>query len=125
MSNIFSNISPKAKIGKGVKIESFVSIGDDVEIGDNCWIGSNVSIMDGARIGNNCKIFPGAVISAIPQDLKFDGEKSIVKIGDNTTSENLQLLIEQPIIAESLRLVKTVSLWLMYILHMTATSQIM
>ena len=85
MSNTFSNISPKAKIGKGVKIESFVTIGDDVEIGDNCWIGSNVSIMDGARIGNNCKIFPGAVISAIPQDLKFGGEKSIVKIGDNTT----------------------------------------
>ena len=85
MSNTFSNISPKAKIGKVVKIESFVTIGDDVEIGDNCWIGSNVSIMDGARIGNNCKIFPGAVISAIPQDLKFGGEKSIVKIGDNTT----------------------------------------
>ncbi len=85
MSNTFSNISPKAKIGKEVKIESFVSISDDVEIGDGCWIGSNVTIMDGARIGNNCKIFPGAVISAIPQDLKFGGEKSIVKIGDNTT----------------------------------------
>jgi UDP-N-acetylglucosamine acyltransferase len=41
--------------------------------------------MDGARIGNNCNIFPGAVISAIPQDLKFSGEKSIVSIGDNTT----------------------------------------
>ena len=51
MSNTFSNISPKAKIGKGVKIQSFVTIGDDVEIGDNCWIGSNVNIMDGARIG--------------------------------------------------------------------------
>ena len=85
MSNSFSKISPKAKIGKGVKIESFVSISDDVEIGEGCWIGSNVTIMDGARIGNNCKIFPGAVISAIPQDLKFGGEDSIVKIGDNTT----------------------------------------
>jgi UDP-N-acetylglucosamine acyltransferase len=41
--------------------------------------------MDGARIGNNCNIFPGAVISAIPQDLKFSGEKSVVSIGDNTT----------------------------------------
>ena len=85
MSNAFSNISPKAKIGKEVKIESFVTISDDVEIGDGCWIGSNVTIMDGARIGNNCRIFPGAVISAIPQDLKFDDEKSIVSIGDNTT----------------------------------------
>ena len=85
MSNKFSDISSKANIGKGVKIESFVTISDDVEIGDNCWIGPNVNIMDGARIGKNCKIFPGAVISAIPQDLKFSGEKSIVKIGDNTT----------------------------------------
>ena len=41
--------------------------------------------MDGARIGQNCKIFPGAVISAIPQDLKFSGEKSTAIIGDNTT----------------------------------------
>jgi UDP-N-acetylglucosamine acyltransferase len=85
MSHTFSNISHKAKIGKRVKIESFVSISDDVEIGDDCWIGSNVTIMDGARIGNNCNIFPGAVISAIPQDLKFSGEKSVVSIGDNTT----------------------------------------
>ena len=85
MSHTFSNISPKAKIGKREKIESFVSISDDVKIGDDCWIGSNVTIMDGARIGNNCNIFPGAVISAIPQDLKFSGEKSVVSIGDNTT----------------------------------------
>ena len=85
MSNKLSNISPKAKIGKGVKIESFVNISEDVEIGDGSWIGPNVTIMDGARIGKNCKIFPGAVISAIPQDLKFEGEKSFAIIGNNTT----------------------------------------
>ena len=48
-------------------------------------IGSNVTILEGAHIGKNCKIFPGAVISAVPQDLKFRGEKTTVKIGDNTT----------------------------------------
>jgi UDP-N-acetylglucosamine acyltransferase len=41
--------------------------------------------MEGARIGKNCRIFPGAVISAIPQDLKYDNEYTLVKIGDNTT----------------------------------------
>lgn len=41
--------------------------------------------MEGARIGKNCRIFPGAVISAEPQDLKFDGEETTVEIGDNTT----------------------------------------
>ena len=40
--------------------------------------------MEGARIGENCEIFPGAVISAIPQDLKFEGEESLAIIGDNT-----------------------------------------
>ena len=40
--------------------------------------------MEGARIGKNCEIFPGAVISAIPQDKKFKGEESLAIIGDNT-----------------------------------------
>jgi UDP-N-acetylglucosamine acyltransferase len=41
--------------------------------------------MDGARIGKNCRIFPGAVISGAPQDLKYKGEETTVEIGDNTT----------------------------------------
>ncbi|MCL1821654.1 MAG: acyl-ACP--UDP-N-acetylglucosamine O-acyltransferase [Prolixibacteraceae bacterium] len=44
-----------------------------------------MTIMPGTRIGKNCKIFPGAVIGAIPQDLKFKGEYTTVEIGDNTT----------------------------------------
>ena len=78
-------VDPRAKIGKEVRIDPFTTIAGDVEIGDGTWIGSNVTIMNGARIGKNCRIFPGTVISAIPQDLKFDGEDSQVIIGDNTT----------------------------------------
>lgn len=74
-----------AKIDKSVVIEPFVTIESNVVIGKGTWIGSNVTIMEGARIGENCRIFPGAVISAIPQDLKFNGENSIVEIGNNTT----------------------------------------
>ena len=44
----------------------------------------NVIIMEGARIGKNCSL-SGSVISAIPQDLKFNGEDSLVVINDNTT----------------------------------------
>jgi UDP-N-acetylglucosamine acyltransferase len=40
--------------------------------------------MDGARIGKNCRIYPGAVVSAPPQDMKYKGEASTVTIGDNT-----------------------------------------
>ena len=41
--------------------------------------------MEGARIGKNCRIYPGTVISAEPQDLKYQGEKTLTYIGDNTT----------------------------------------
>ena len=78
-------IHPNAKLATNVKIDPFTVIHQDVEIGDGTWIGSNVTIMEGARIGKNCRIFPGAVISAIPQDLKFQGEYSNVYIGDGTT----------------------------------------
>jgi UDP-N-acetylglucosamine acyltransferase len=85
MSQQFVNVHPNAKIGKNVIIDSFVTITEDVEIGDGTWIGPNAVIMDGARIGKNCKIFPCAIISGIPQDLKFNGEITTVEIGDNTS----------------------------------------
>ncbi len=78
-------IHPDAKIGKNVTIEPFSCIYADVEIGDNTWIGPNVTIFDGARIGSDCKIFPGAVISAVSQDLKYKGEYTTTHIGNNTT----------------------------------------
>ncbi len=78
-------IDPDAQIGKDVSVGPFSSIENDTLIGDGTWIGPNVTIMSGARIGKNCKVFPGAVISAIPQDMKFDGEYSTVEIGDHTT----------------------------------------
>ena len=78
-------IHPTAKIGQQVTIEPFVTIGANVKIGDGTWIGSNVTIMEGVKIGKNCKIFPGAVVGAIPQDLKFEGEYSVIEIGDNVT----------------------------------------
>jgi len=85
MNQPLAYIHPEAKIAKNVVIEPFVTIDKNVEIGEGTWIGPNVTIMEGARIGKNCKIFPGTVISAEPQDLKFEGEKSLAIIGDNTT----------------------------------------
>jgi UDP-N-acetylglucosamine acyltransferase len=85
MNPLQANIHPGAKIGNGVIVEPFATIYEDVEIGESSWIGPNAVIMDGARLGKNCKIFPGAVISAIPQDMKYEGEKTTVVIGDNTT----------------------------------------
>ncbi|HND89690.1 MAG TPA: acyl-ACP--UDP-N-acetylglucosamine O-acyltransferase [Saprospiraceae bacterium] len=78
-------IHPSAKIGKNVTIGPFTVIEEDVVIGDDCWIGPNVNIFNGTRIGHHCRIFPGAVISAIPQDLKYMGEKTTLEIGNHVT----------------------------------------
>ncbi len=78
-------VHPDAKIGNETVIEAFAFVAGNVIIGDNSWIGPNATILDGARIGSHCKVFPSAVISGIPQDLKFKGEDSTAEIGDNTT----------------------------------------
>jgi len=79
------SIHPDATIADKVEIGPFVSIAADVRIGEGTWIGPQVTIFDGVRIGANCKIFPGAVLGAVPQDLKYENEKTYLEIGNNVT----------------------------------------
>ncbi|MFN8211362.1 MAG: acyl-ACP--UDP-N-acetylglucosamine O-acyltransferase [Bacteroidales bacterium] len=74
-----------ARLGENVTVEPFAYIAANVEIGDGTWVGPNATILDGARIGKNCRIFPTAVFSGIPQDLKFKGEDTTAELGDNST----------------------------------------
>ena len=76
-------VSSNTKIGDGSTIGAFSVIGDNVVIGNNCEIKSNVVIEGYTTIGDNNKIFPFAVIGEEPQDLKYSGEKSKIKIGNN------------------------------------------
>ena len=76
-------IHPEAKIGENCEIGPFCYIDRNVEIGDNNTLMNSVTVLYGSRIGNGNTFFPGAVIGAIPQDLKFVGEESTAEIGDN------------------------------------------
>lgn len=80
-----ASIHPDARIGRDVTIEPFATVYGDVTIGDGSWIGPSSTLMDGARIGSRVRIFPGAVVSAIPQDLKFAGEHTTAEVGDGST----------------------------------------
>ena len=84
MKHPLACVHPEAKIAENVEIGPFVTIDKNVEIGEGTKIASNVTILEGARIGKNCVIHSGAVISGVPQDLKFKGEDSVAIIGDNT-----------------------------------------
>lgn len=76
-------IHPEAVIGENCEIGAFCYIDKGVVIGDNNTLMNSVTVLYGARIGNGNIFFPGAVISAIPQDLKFQGEDTTAEIGDN------------------------------------------
>ena len=75
-------IDPKAKISSNVKIGPYSIIGPNVEIGDKTIIHSHVSIVGNTTIGKENIIYPFASIGNDPQDLKFNGEKTRLKIGN-------------------------------------------
>ncbi|MDD4072914.1 MAG: acyl-[acyl-carrier-protein]--UDP-N-acetylglucosamine O-acyltransferase, partial [Desulfobacterales bacterium] len=77
-------IHPKAEIGPNVKIGPYAIIREDVEIGAGTVIGPHVIIDPYVTIGPDCNIYQFAAIGAAPQSVKFEGEKTYVKIGRGT-----------------------------------------
>ena len=76
-------IHPDAVIGENCEIGAFCYIDQGVVIGDNNTLMNSVTMLYGTRVGNGNIFFPGAVIGAIPQDMKFRGEDTTAEIGDN------------------------------------------
>ncbi len=75
-------IHPGAVIGEGCEIGPWCQIGPDVVLGRNNILHANVIIMGLAQIGEANRFFAYAVIGTDPQDLKYRGEKTGLKIGD-------------------------------------------
>ena len=85
MNSIHSTaiISSKANIGKNVSIGPYCIINSNVRLGNNCKLKANVYIDGNTDIGENCTFYPFSSIGSNPQDLKYKGEKSRLKIGKN------------------------------------------
>jgi len=75
-------VSPEAKLGENVRIAPFAVIEDHVEIGDGCEIGAHAVIKSFTRLGKGNRVFEHAVLGGEPQDVKFNGERSYLDIGD-------------------------------------------
>lgn len=75
-------VHPNAELAPAVRVEPYAVIGSKVKIGANTVIGSHVVIDGLTEIGADNQIFPGAAIGLEPQDLKYKGANSGVKIGD-------------------------------------------
>jgi UDP-N-acetylglucosamine acyltransferase len=78
-------VSPTAVLGDHVSIGAYTIIAENVRIGDRTEIGPHVVIDPFTDVGENCRIYQFASIGAVPQSLKFEGEKTLLTIGKGTT----------------------------------------
>jgi UDP-N-acetylglucosamine acyltransferase len=77
-------VDPGAELGEGVRIGPRAIIGPRVRIGDGTEVGPGVLVEQNTEIGEACRLFQGAVLGTDPQDLKFGGEETWLRVGDRT-----------------------------------------
>jgi UDP-N-acetylglucosamine acyltransferase len=78
-------IHPKAQVHSTARIGPYVVVDADVVVGPECELGPHVYLTGVTRIGARNRFHAGCVIGDAPQDLKYRGEPSEVRIGDNNT----------------------------------------
>lgn len=76
-------VAPGATIGAGSTLGPYAVIGPDVTIGRECAIGTHAVIQGHTTLGDRNQIFTGAVLGNIPQDMKYRGEPTHLRIGND------------------------------------------
>ncbi|MFW6200664.1 MAG: acyl-ACP--UDP-N-acetylglucosamine O-acyltransferase [Gemmatimonadota bacterium] len=78
-------VDDDAELGTGVRVGPHAIIGPRIEIGDRTVIGPDVLIEKDTTVGAECVLYKGAVLGTDPQDLKYDEERTVLRVGDRTT----------------------------------------
>jgi UDP-N-acetylglucosamine acyltransferase len=77
-------IHPRAQLGQGVMIGPYAVIGEHVSLGKGMRVGPHAVIDGWTTVGEGCEIGIGAVLGGPPQDLKYRGQRSFLRIGHDT-----------------------------------------
>lgn len=78
-----AQVSSRAKLAEGVEIGPFCVIGDEVEIGEGTQVGPHTVIEGPSTLGARNLIYGQSSIGTDPQDLKYKGEASVLRLGDD------------------------------------------
>ncbi|MBD3336158.1 MAG: acyl-ACP--UDP-N-acetylglucosamine O-acyltransferase [Candidatus Eisenbacteria bacterium] len=81
--DLAAHVSVKAELGEDVRIGPFCFVGPHVVLHDGCRLQSMVRVDGWTTVGRNCRFYHGAVVGSDPQDLKFAGGATRLRIGDN------------------------------------------
>jgi len=76
-------VHPRAKLDAAVQVGAYAIIDEGVEIGPDCLIGPQVYLTGLTNIGAHNRFYAGCVIGEAPQDLKYKGEPTRLRIGDH------------------------------------------
>lgn len=77
-------VDADAQLGQGIVVGPWAFVGPGVEVGDGTEIGARVLIERDTVVGEDCRLFTGAVLGTDPQDLKYQGEPTVLEVGDRT-----------------------------------------
>lgn len=81
-------IEPGAELGTDVTVGAYAVIETDTQIGDGCIIHPFAVIRRYTTLGPRCQVHSGAILGGDPQDLKFRGERTYLRLGaDNWVRE--------------------------------------
>jgi UDP-N-acetylglucosamine acyltransferase len=78
-------VDPAAELAASVSVGPYAVIGPRVRIDDGTTVGAHCVIDGPATIGRDNRIFPHAALGAAPQDMKYRGEPTELKIGERNT----------------------------------------
>jgi UDP-N-acetylglucosamine acyltransferase len=84
-----SFVDPKATIGRDVSVGPHSYVGPNVVLGDNCILHNNVTVTGHTVCGPKNEFFPGSVVGAPPQDLKYKGGPTRVEVGEGNVFREL------------------------------------
>ena len=74
-------VHPGAELGEGCRVGPYAKVGEKVRLGTGCEVLSHVVIDGDTQAGDGCRFFPFSAIGGEPQDLKYRGEPTSVRIG--------------------------------------------
>ncbi len=75
-------VSPRARLGHGVRVGAYAVVGEDVELGDGCVLWHHAMVQGPARLGRENRLYPFCAVGGDPQDLTYAGERTSLEMGD-------------------------------------------
>lgn len=77
-------VDPSAELDEGVRIGPYAVLGPNVRIGAGSQIGPHSVVERNTSLGAECVVHKGAVLGSDPQDLKYGGEATELRVGART-----------------------------------------